>query len=210
MLTLYGRTNSVNVRKLLWLLEELAIPYERREAGMEHGVVNTPEYRTMNPNGRIPTIVDGDMVLWESNACLRYLAMIAGEAGTALYPAAPAARASVDRWMDWQLSTLSAAERMMFWGFVRTPPESRDMAVVATSVAESGACWAIIDARLSDGRAFIEGAALTLADIVLGAYASRWFGVPVDGKASLPNFERWFAGISARPAYARWLGGPLT
>jgi glutathione S-transferase len=210
MLTVYGRTNSVNVRKVLWLLDELAMPYHRLDAGMEHGVVDTPEYRAMNPNGRIPTIVDGAAVLWESNACLRYLAMIAGEAGATLYPAAPAARASVDRWLDWQLSTLSAAERMMFWGVIRTPPEKRDMAAVAKSVADAGACWAIIDARLSDGRAFIEGEALTLADIVLGAYAGRWFGVPVEGKAALPHFERWFAGIGARPGYARWLGGPLT
>jgi len=210
MLTVHGRTNSVNVRKVLWLLEELGTPYERLDAGMEHGVVNTPEYRAMNPNGRIPTIVDGAMVLWESNSCLRYLAMTAGARGSTLYPADPAARASIDRWLDWQLSTLSAAERMMFWGFIRTPPERRDMAAVAKSVAEAGACWAIIDARLSDGRAFIEGEALTLADIVLGAYAGRWFGVPVEGKASLPHFERWFATISARPGYARWLGGPLT
>jgi glutathione S-transferase len=210
MLTVHGRTNSVNVRKLLWLLEELGTPYERLDAGMEHGVVNTPDYRAMNPNGRIPTITDGDLVLWESNSCLRYLAMKAGERGTGLYPTEPAARASVDRWLDWQLSTLGPAEKMMFWGVVRTPPDQRDMAAVAKSVADSGACWTIIDHRLSDGRAFIEGEAMTLADIVLGAYAGRWFGVPVDGKIALPHFEKWFATISARPAYARWLSGKLT
>ncbi|MDB5315614.1 MAG: putative glutathione S-transferase-like protein [Rhodospirillales bacterium] len=210
MLTVHGRTNSVNVRKLLWLLDELGTPYDQRDAGMEHGVVNTPAYRAMNPNGRIPTISDGDMVLWESNSCLRYLVMKAGERGTALYPADPAARASVDRWLDWQLSTLGPAEKMMFWGVIRTPPDQRDMAAVAKSVTESGACWSIIDDRLSDGRTHIEGEALTLADIALGAYASRWFGVPVGGKIALPHFERWFHTISARPAYARWLGGILT
>jgi glutathione S-transferase len=127
MLKLWGRTNSVNVKKVLWMLDEIGQPYDRVDAGMEHGRVNDADYRAMNPNGRVPTLEDGDFILWESNSVLRYLGM---KYQSPLYPAHPAARASADRWMDWQLSTLSPAERNLFWGLVRTPPEKRDMAAV--------------------------------------------------------------------------------
>ena len=108
MLKLWGRTNSINVKKVLWMLDELGQPYDRVDAGMEHGRVNDADYRAMNPNGRVPTLVDGDFILWESNSVLRYLAM---KYQSPLYPADPAARASADRWMDWQLTTLGPAER---------------------------------------------------------------------------------------------------
>jgi len=104
MLTLWGRTNSPNVQKVLRLLDELALLFHRIEAGMQHGRVNDADFRALNPNGKIPVLQDG----------------------AALYPTAPAARASVDRWLDWQLSTLSPAERVMFWGLVRTPAAARD------------------------------------------------------------------------------------
>ena len=113
MLKLWGRTNSINVKKVLWMLDEIGQPYDRVDAGMEYGRVNDADYRAMNPNGRVPTLVDGDFILWESNSVLRYLAM---KYQSPLYPAAPAARASADRWMDWQLSTLGPAERNLFWG----------------------------------------------------------------------------------------------
>ena len=67
MLKIWGRTNSVNVKKVLWCADELGIAYERRDAGMQYGVVNEPWYRRMNPNGLVPTIEDDGLVLWESN-----------------------------------------------------------------------------------------------------------------------------------------------
>jgi glutathione S-transferase len=211
MLQLWGRTNSVNVKKVLWLLEELGRPYERIDAGMEHGVVNDAPYRAMNPNGRIPTLVDGEVVLWESNSVCRYLAMTSGAAGLAVYPADPAARASVDRWLDWQLSTLSPAERDLFWGMVRTPPAQRDMAKVQGAMQASLACWRILDERLADGRPFLDGAAFTLADIILGAYARRWFGPEVAvGQPDLPALRRWYEGLHARPGFARWVAVPMS
>ena len=210
MLKLWGRTNSVNVKKVLWMLDELGIPYERTEAGMEHGVVDTPAYRALNPNGRVPTLEDGGFVLWESNAILRYLAM---KHGSALYPADPAARASADRWMDWQLSTLSPAERNLFWGLVRTPPEKRDMAAVMAAAKAAGVCWTMLDAHIArHGGPFIDGAAMTIADIVLGCYARRWFGeeVRVEGMPVLPALSAWYATVGERPGFRRWVAVPMT
>ena len=125
MLTIWGRANSVNVQKLLWCCDELGLPFERVDAGLQFGRVNDPDYRALNPNGQIPTLVDGSFVLWESNAILRYLAMQYG-ASSSLYPAAPQLRASIDRWLDWSLSTLAPAERPVFLTLVRTPPDERD------------------------------------------------------------------------------------
>ncbi|HEY4250389.1 MAG TPA: glutathione S-transferase [Roseomonas sp.] len=211
MLEVFGRINSINVIKVLWLLDELGMPYTRQDAGMAFGRVDDPDYRAMNPNGRIPTIRHGDVVLWESNSVLRYLAMIGGERGLALYPADPAKRASADRWMDWQLSTLGPAERNLFWGVVRTPPEKRDPAAIATAVTASAACWQILDARIAAGGPYIDGATMTIADIVLGAYARRWFGPEVaqPGMPELPALARWYARLGERPGFQRWVAPKL-
>lgn len=211
MITLFGRANSINVIKVLWTLDELGLPYERRDAGMEHGVVDTPEYRALNPNGRIPALRHGDVALWESNAICRYLCLLAGGDARGLYPADPGARAGVEKWLDWQLSTLSPAERDLFWGMVRTPPERRDTAAIRRAVENSAACWAIMDAQLADGRPHLEGAALTLADIVLGSMARRWFGpeVRVDPMPRFPLLEAWYARLHERPGFMRWVAPPL-
>jgi glutathione S-transferase len=211
VLKLWGRTNSPNVQKVLWLLDDLALPYERIEAGLQFGRVNDADFRALNPNGKIPVLEDGDYVLWETNAILRYLAMRhGGAAGRALYPVDPAARASVDRWLDWQLSTLSPSERGMFWGLVRTPPAQQDWAAIHASVAASAACWRILDARLAAGGAFVEGARFTLADIVLGTLVHRWFAVEVDGRPDFPALLRWYEALHARPGFRRWVGVTLT
>jgi glutathione S-transferase len=210
MLKVWGRVNSVNVKKVLWMLDEIGIPYERAEAGMEHGVVDTPAYRALNPNGRVPTIEDDGFVLWESNAILRYLAM---KHGSALYPADPAARASADRWMDWQLSTLGPAERPLFWGMVRTPAERRDMGAVMAAMKAAGACWSILDGWIArHGGPYLDGPAMTIADIVLGCYARRWFGaeVRVEGMPRFEALAAWYARLAERPGFRAWVAVPLT
>src|SRR6266508_3703184 len=97
-LTIWGRANSVNVQKVLWCLRELDLAYERIDAGMQFGRNNEAAYLAMNPNGRVPTLVDGDFVLWESNSVMRYLCMAYG-ANSPIYPNEPKTRASVDRWL---------------------------------------------------------------------------------------------------------------
>src|SRR5829696_9275573 len=124
MLTLWGRVNSINVQKVHWCLKELGLAYDRIEAGREFGVVDTPEYRRMNPNGLVPTIEDDGFVLWESNVIVRYLAARHG-AGR-LYPDDLRVRFDAERWMDWQATTLWPALRPVFIGLVRTPVAERD------------------------------------------------------------------------------------
>ena len=129
----------------------------------------------MNPNGRVPTLVDGDFVLWESNSVMRYLALTYGP-GSTIYPKSPKVRAGVDRWLDWTLSTLQPVDRPVFWALVRTPPAQRDMVAIQKDADAEAVQWRIVDAYLATRR-FIEGDDFTIADIALGAYARRWFGV---------------------------------
>jgi glutathione S-transferase len=207
-LTIWGRANSVNVQKVLWCAEELGLSYQRIDAGMAFGRNTEPDYLAMNPNGRVPTLVDGDFVLWESNSIMRYFALTHGQ-GSPVYPDAPKARAAVDRWLDWTLSTLQPVDRPVFWALVRTPVEKRDMIAIQKDADAEAVVWRIPDAQLAT-RQFIEGDQFTLADIALGAYARRWFGVEGISKPRFPNLERWFAQFSARPGFQKFLAPPMS
>ena len=194
---IYGRTTSSNVMKVLWAATEIGLDYDRVDAGMSFGVVDTPDYRAMNPNGRVPTVVDGDLTLWESNAIVRYLA--AKHAAGGLWPEDPGARADLDRWMDWQQTTFNPAMTPVFWGLVRTPADKRDPAAIAAGVEQTNAALAILDARL-EGRDWIGGDAFTMADIPVGPNLHRYFNLDFE-KADLPNVRRLYDNMLARPGY---------
>jgi len=207
-LTIWGRANSVNVQKVLWCAAELELGYRRIDAGMAYGRNTESNYLAMNPNGRVPTLVDSDYVLWESNSIMRYFALAYG-GGSPIYPTEAKPRAAVDRWLDWSLSTLQPVDRPVFWALVRTPPEQRDMAAIQKDVDAEALVWRIPDAQLAM-REFIEGDQFTLADIALGAYARRWFGVEGVSKPRLPNLERWFAQFASRPGFAKFIAPPMS
>jgi glutathione S-transferase len=206
-LKIWGRANSVNVQKVLWCLRELDLAYERVDAGMQFGRNRDADYLAMNPNGRVPTLVDGGFVLWESNSIMRYLVLAYGE-GSSLYPQTPRRRAAVDRWLDWTLSTLQPVDRPVFWALVRTPIEQRDMAAIQKDADAAAEQWHIVDAQLATRR-FIEGDDFTLADIALGAYARRWFGVEGISKPQLTHLDRWFAQLASRAGFAQFVAPPL-
>ena len=207
-LTIWGRANSVNVQKVLWCLCELDLAYARIDAGMQFGKNTEAAYLAMNPNGRVPTLVEGDFVLWESNSVMRYLCLAHGQ-NSSIYPQAPQHRAAVDRWLDWTLSTLQPVDRPVFWALVRTPPEKRDMVVIQKDADAEAVQWRIIDAQLAKRR-FIEGDQFTIADVAIGAYARRWLGVEGIARPELANLDRWFALISERPGFIRFIAPPMT
>jgi glutathione S-transferase len=207
-LRIWGRANSVNVQKVLWCLRELDLAYERIDAGMAFGKNTEPDYLAMNPNGRVPTMVDGDFVLWESNSVMRYLVLAYGK-GCQLYPQEAKRRASVDRWLDWTLSTMQPVDRPVFWALVRTPVEKRDMVAIQKDADAEAVQWRIVDAQVATRR-FIEGDDFTIADIALGAYARRWFGVEGISKPKLAHLERWFEQFASRPGFQQFLAPPMT
>lgn len=205
MLKIWGRISSINVQKVVACANELGLKYERVDAGGKFGVVETPEYKRLNPNSLVPTIEDGDFVLWESNAIVRYLARTYG-AGR-LWPEDPRVAADADRWMDWQATSLTPAMFDVFWQLVRTPAEQRVAAKVEASIAKTEKSVAILEARLS-GRAYVCGDAYTMGDIPAGCAAHRWLGLPCE-KTPRPNVERWVAGLRARPALKDVLTLPI-
>jgi glutathione S-transferase len=207
-LKIWGRANSVNVQKVLWCLRELDLSYERIDAGMAFGRNTEADYLAMNPNGRVPTLVDGDFVLWESNSVMRYLVLAYGK-GSSIYPPEPKRRAAVDRWLDWTLSTMQPVDRPVFWALVRTPIEKRDMVAIQKDADAEAVQWRIIDAQLSTRR-FVEGDDFTLADIALGAYARRWFGVEGIRKPQLVNLDRWFAQFAGHPGFQQFVAPPMS
>ena len=198
MRRLLGRANSSNVMKAIWLLEELGLPYQREDLGGPFGGTDTPEYRAMNPNGTVPTLVEDEFVLWESNAILRYLCA-ANAPGSPMWPNDLHARASIDRWMDWQQAVLNRPASVVFVGLVRTPPERRDEAAIRAAVGEAGRLWGLLDVILAR-MPYVAGPVFTLADIPLGVHVHRWFFFPVD-KPDLPHLRAWYDRLLQRPAY---------
>ena len=205
MLKLWGRTNSVNVKKALWCLGELGIPYERVDAGMQFGVVNTPEYRKMNPNGRVPTIEDDGFVLWESHTIVRYLC--AKHSMGKLCPSDLRMRADAERWMDWAFSFQSAM-RDVFWGLIRTPPEKRDQKAIDAGVKASDELAGMLDGVLAD-RPYVAGAQFTMGDIPIGCEVQRYLRVPID-RPKRPHLEAWFERLRQRPPFMKHVDLPLT
>jgi glutathione S-transferase len=198
MLKIWGRLNSVNVKKALWAMEELRLDYHRIDAGMQFGVNQTPEYLKMNPNGLVPTIDDDGFVLWESHAIVRYLAAKHG-AGT-LWPTDPKVRADADRWMDWAFTFL-AAFRPVFWGLVRTPVEKRDTKAIEEGRKKCAELLAIPD-RALDGKSFLAGEAFTMGDIPLGCHVQLWMRLPIERPAHA-HLTAWFNRLCARPAFEK-------
>jgi glutathione S-transferase len=206
MLTIWGRTNSINVQKVLWACAEIGVPFRRHDAGGPFGGTDTEGYRAMNPNGLVPTIEDDGFVLWESNVILRYLAT--KHRAEALYPAEIRARFDAERWMEWQTTTLWPALRPVFFGLIRTPPEQRDPAALAQAEASAAKAFALLDRHLA-GRAYLCGDAFTVADIPNGISAYRWYALDI-ARPTLPNVERWYRTISARAGFKEHVALPLS
>ena len=206
MLRIWGRVNSVNVKKVVWCAGELNLPFERIEAGMEHGVVGTPDYMAMNPNSRVPTIDDDGFVLWESNTIVRYLSLKYGM-GT-LCPEDPRQRADSDRWMDWSTAQLSGTFREVFWGMVRTEPAKRDLALIEKNRQATAKTLDIAD-RVLGKHAFIAGDRLTMGDIPLGCFVHLWMTMPIERPAH-PHLTAWHQRLLQRPAFNAGVNTPLS
>src|SRR5262252_3132892 len=203
MLKIWGRVNSINVQKVMWAVGELGIPYERTDAGMQFGVVNTPDYRKLNPNSRVPTIEDDDFVLWESNTIVRYLYEKHGPRRTLRE------RATSERWMDWTLAHVHPSLTTIFWQLYRTPQDKRDMPAVEAAAKQAGEVLKIADSALAS-QPSIAGAELTPGDIPLGCFANRWFQAAIE-RPDLKNLAAWYERLKTRGPYRQHVAGvPLT
>jgi glutathione S-transferase len=171
MIKLLGRADSSNVRKVLWAIDELGIDCEREDYGGAFGRNDTPEYLRLNPNGLVPTLVDGDIVVWESNSIIRYLAERQGAA--AFGGGTPAERAHIGQWMDWQLSAVTPPLYSLFIQLIRTADDQRDHHVIEASIKALRRHLAIL-ARALPAEGYLLGPAVTGADVAIGMMLHRF------------------------------------
>jgi glutathione S-transferase len=197
MLKILGRKTSGNTQKVLWCCDELALAYEREDVGRGFGRNHDPDYLALNPNGRVPTIVDDGFVLWESNTIVRYLCAKHGM-GT-LYPPDLQARADMERWMDWQQTTLRPRFHALSDALQDTA--ASDNPAVETLKTALNDAWKILDAQLAK-QSFIAGAELTMADIPFCYIVNRWYRLPIEHDG-FTNVKAWFDRLCERPAFRR-------
>jgi glutathione S-transferase len=200
MLRILGKPISINVRKVLWLCEELALPYALEPWGAGWRDPNTPEFLALNPNAMVPVIVDGDAVLWESNTICRYLAGKHGRED--LLPRDPLARARVEQWMDWQGGDLNNAWIHAFLGLVRRSPAHQDAQAIAASAAAWNRHMAILERQLEQAGDYATGSAFTLADIGLGLSVNRWVMTPIE-HAELPRVRAYYDRLATRAGFVQ-------
>lgn len=193
MITVLGRRNSANVQKVMWTLGELDLPYQRNDVGGSFGY---PEDYP-SPNHVVPTVKDDDLVVWESGACVRHLARTYG-AGS-LWPEDPAQLALADMWMEWHRSDIAGAFFPLFQMLIRDMPSTPE--TIAKLTANCGRIFGQLDTQLQ-GRDFICGDTLTMADIVNGAIAYRYMTLPIE-RPALPAMQAWYARLADRPAYRK-------
>ena len=205
MLKVLGRKTSINVQKVMWLTGEMGLEVERVDIGGPFGGNDTPEYLAKNPNGLVPTLEDGDFVLWESHSICRYLAEKYGAPPWA--PSDSAGRAIASQWMDWYITKLHPPMTVIFWALIRTAPEDRDMDAVNKAVGQAAESWTLLDAQLA-GADFVTGDGPTMADIPVGCSVNRWYTMEVD-RPSLPNLEAWHVRLKDRAPYQEHVIMPL-
>ena len=200
-ITIWGRKSSVNVQLVLWALDELGLSYDRIDAGFIYGVVDSPDFCKMNPNGLVPVLVDGDAEpIFESAAILRYLANRYGDDN--FWPKDAAARAQIDKWAEWAKWNIGHSFIInVFYGLVRTPAEDIDYDAITVAMNNLEKFLAMADSRLASSN-YIVGSKFTLADIALGYCLYRYYDIDV-ARANMPNLRRYYELLSTRPAFKR-------
>lgn len=198
MLRILGRATSINVRKVLWTCAELNLAYEREDWGTGFRSTASAEFIALNPNAMVPVLVDGDFVLWESNAICSYLATQYPQGE--LLPTSVRERALVEQWMGWQATELNNAWRYVFMARVRNSPSHTDESAIALSEAQWNHCMALLDRQLERTGAFVSGACFSLADIVLGLSVNRWYLTPMQ-RPDLPAVAAYYERLGERPGF---------
>lgn len=198
MLKIYGRANSINVRKVLWVVDEIGLPYAREDWGRGYRPTSEPEFQKVSRFGVVPVVDDGGFVLRESNTIVRYLAAKHGR--TDLYPADLKTRAGIEAWMDWGATDLYFGIRPVFMGLIVKNPVYMDQKVIDAGIAEWTRTMQILEQSLAAGGPHLMGDAFTIADIPVGLVVNRWFQIPF-AKPALPAVARYYDKLAERPAY---------
>ncbi len=206
MLKILGRASSINVQKVMWLIAELGLEVERVDIGGPFGGTDQPDYLAKNPMGRVPTLEDGDLVIFESHSIVRYIAEAYG--ADPWYPADRRRRAVASQWMDWTLAHLHPHMTVIYQGLVRTQPEKRDNDAIENARRQAADMLGILDRRLAE-RPYLTGDDPTMGDIASAPYAYRWFNLELE-RPPADNLRAWYDRLAARPAFGDHVMLPLS
>ena len=206
MVRVLGRANSINVQKVMWLGAEVGLDIDRVNIGGPFGGNDKPEYFAKNPTGKIPTLEDGELILWESHTIVRYIAEVYGS--SPWWPEKIEDRYHANQWMDFYVSTLHPSMTSMYYTLIRTAPEDRDLASLDKAVTEAGKAWTIVDGHLSNNK-FMTGTAPTMGDIPLACSAYRWHNLDIS-RPDLPHLKAWYETFAARLAFQQNVMLPMS
>ncbi len=200
MLRILGRANSFNVRKVLWLCDELGIPYEREDWGRGYRRTDDPAFLSINPIGLVPAVVEDGHILRESNTIVRYLATKYGP--DEIYPRDPLRRAEVEQWMDWANYETSISLRGAFLGGMLNEPPWNNPWFVEQGRRQITKEVGQLDRHLAEAGPYVTGAAFTVGDIPIGLVVNRWFHLDFE-RPSYLSVARYYDRLSERAAYRR-------
>jgi glutathione S-transferase len=196
MLQLYGNPRSRAMR-CLWMLEEIGQPYQLIEKSTRADDLQTPEYIRLNPNARIPTLVDGDVVLWESMAINIYLAQ---KYDGPMHFAEPAALGLAVQWSFWAMLEMEVLlldllqHRAMLPEFARDPSHAERDELLLRKLS-------VLNEKLT-GREYLAGDGYSVADLNVASILA-WGKMARLELSAHPEVRRWLDGCLARPAYGR-------
>ncbi len=198
MLTVWGRASSVNVQKVMWVIGELGLAHERFDVGGQFGGLDAPDYLAMNPHGLIPTVRTEDgVILWESNAVVRYLARHDPE--RRLWPASGQLQADADQWAEWAAVAVQRPMQVLFVSYVRTPPAERNTALMEAEHRALTRAMRVAHEQLAR-QPFLAGDHLTIADIAFGTFLYRYHELEI-ARADLPALSSYYERLRSRSAY---------
>jgi glutathione S-transferase len=206
---IWGRVNSTNVKKALWAAHELGLSFESKIVGGPFGGTKTAEYLSLNPNSQVPTLQDGDLVVWESNAIVRYLAAQYSTEKSPMWASDPRARALEDQWADWTSTLVAPHFSKIIKGVLRTPPEQQDWDEINTAATAVSTLLAIPNATLAK-QPYLSGQQFGTGDIALGCFIYAWFEMPKLQRPELAHLRTWYDRLRERPAYQKAVMIPLS
>lgn len=215
MIKIWGRYTSTCTQRVLWTCHEIGADFELTLAsatmgpkghvsrgGPAYGVVDTSEYRALNPNGTIPTIDDDGFVLWESNTIVRYLSR---KYDSSLFGYDEELYARAGQWMDW-LPNVESPIGTLVDECVRLAPELRRPGAVQEACRRMEKPLTIMENQLAD-RPFLTGKTLSMADLALGPTLARWFLLDIP-RPRTPSVEAWVQRLHERPGFQTYVANP--
>ena len=208
MMRLWGRKSSINVQKVLWCLAELGlkegVDYDRIDAGLHFGKNRSPDFLKMNPNGLVPTLEDGELVLWESNTIMRYLVRMHDK--NKRFPSDIPFQYSSEKWLDWQVGTLWPTLRPAFMGLTRTPEADRNYVAIQNAYQETNQLFSLLDQALANQN-YCAGNSFHIGDIALALCVSRWillnqtFPEKTGARPELKNIDAWLKRLEEQTCF---------